>query len=371
MKPVNIEKGDKIAIVSLSRGLLGMPYCKHELDIAFNRLKNYGLEPVIMKNSLKYDDYLRKHPEERAQDLKDAFMDESIKAIITSVGGDDTYKTIPYLMEDEEFINSVKNNPKIFIGFSDTTNNHLMLNKLGLSTFYGPCLLADIAELDKEMLPYTKEYFEKLFKNETSFEILSSDIWYKEREKFDEEEVGKPRISIKEEHGYETINGSGKVTGKLYGGCIESIYDALVGNINEDAPNIYEKYNILPSIEEWKEKILFIESSELKPTPEDLEAMLNELKSRKILNNVRGVIVGKPIDEVYYEDYKEIYKKVFKDIDTPVLYNVNFGHSAPRCILPYDAETLVDYDNMKILIYSQILEKRNEKEELKCFSKKI
>ena len=162
-KPMNLNKGDKIAIVSLSRGLLGMPFCKHELDIAIKRLKEFGLIPVIMPNALKDIKYLEEHPESRANDLKQAFMDDSIKAIITAIGGIDTYKTIPYLMEDKEFIEAVKNNPKIFTGFSDTTNNHLMLNKLGLSTFYGPCLLVDIAELDNEMLPYTKEKKKKFF----------------------------------------------------------------------------------------------------------------------------------------------------------------------------------------------------------------
>ena len=53
IKPQKLNKGDKIAIVSLSRGLLGMPFCKHELDIAIKRLKEFGLEPVIMPNALK------------------------------------------------------------------------------------------------------------------------------------------------------------------------------------------------------------------------------------------------------------------------------------------------------------------------------
>lgn len=166
IKPNCLKKGDKIAIVSLSRGLLGMPFCKHELEIAIRRLKNFGLEPVIMPNALKDLEYLEKHPEARASDLKQAFMDDSVKAIITAIGGIDTYKTIPYLMEDEEFKEAVRKHPKIFTGFSDTTNNHLMLNKIGLSTFYGPCLLVDIAELDNEMLPYTEQYFKNFFKEE-------------------------------------------------------------------------------------------------------------------------------------------------------------------------------------------------------------
>ena len=66
--------------------------------------------------------------------------------------------------------------------------------------------------------------------------------------------------------------------------------------------------------------------------------------------------MGKPIDEKYYEEYKEVYKEVFKDIQTPVLYNMNFGHSVPKCILPYDAEVTVDYDNNKVFVVSNIFE---------------
>lgn len=354
IKPEPLKRGDKIAIVSLSRGLLGMPFCKHELEIGIKRLKEFGLEPVIMPNALKDLNYLKEHPEERASDLKQAFMDPSIKAIITAIGGDDTYKLIPYLMEDEEFKEAVVNYPKIFTGFSDTTNNHLMLNKLGLSTFYGPCLLVDLAELDNEMLPYTQEHFEKFFKDEDSFQITSSPIWYSDRESYGVSELGKSRIAHKEIHGFETLNGTGIVTGKLYGGCIESIYDALTGDRYGNEHLVYEKYQILPTNEEWQEKILFLETSEERPTPEMLETMLMELKNRGILNLVKGIIVGKPIDEVYYDEYKEIYKKIFADLTTPVMYNINFGHSVPRCILPYDAETIIDYDNKKIIVNEPI-----------------
>ena len=207
IKPKKLNKGDKVAIISLSRGLLGMPFVKHELDLGIKRVKEFGLEPVIMPNSLKDMDYLFNHPEERASDLKQAFLDDSIKAIICSIGGDDTYKTIPYLMEDKEFIEAVRKHPKIFTGFSDTTNNHLMFQKIGLETFYGPCFLVDLAELDKEMLPYTKDTFNKFFLNEESYEIVSSNIWYNDRTSYGEDELGVPRISHKEEHEYEILNG--------------------------------------------------------------------------------------------------------------------------------------------------------------------
>jgi muramoyltetrapeptide carboxypeptidase LdcA involved in peptidoglycan recycling len=223
IKPQKLNKGDKVAIVSLSSGILGMPFCEHELKIALKRLKEFELEPVIMPNALKGVDFIKEHPEARAADLKQAFMDDTIKGIICAIGGDDTYRTIPYLMEDEEFKEAVKNNPKIFTGFSDSTNNHLMLNKLGLSTFYGPCIIVDLAELDNDMLPYTKEQFYKFCSDDSNCEIISSPVWYKERESYGVEEIGKPRICCNEEHGFEILNGSGKVTGKLYGGCIESL----------------------------------------------------------------------------------------------------------------------------------------------------
>ena len=103
MKPKCLQKGDKVAIVSLSRGLLGEPFIPHELELGVKRIKELGLVPVIMPNALKGMEYLEKHPEDRAHDLKEAFKDDSIKGIITAIGGDDTFKTVPYLMEDEEF----------------------------------------------------------------------------------------------------------------------------------------------------------------------------------------------------------------------------------------------------------------------------
>ena len=297
IKPKRLHKGDKVAIVSLSRGLLGMPFAKHELDLGIKRLKELGLEPVLMPNSLKDMDYLFIHPEKRAEDLKKAFMDDDIKGVITAIGGDDTYKTIPYLMEDKEFIEAVKNHPKLFTGFSDTTNNHLMFSKIGLETFYGPCFLVDIAELDKEMLPYTKEAFNKYFLNEDKYEIKSSPVWYMDRESYREDQIGIPRKEHKEKHGYEVLNGKGKVTGKLYGGCIDSLYDIYTSERYGEENEVYKKYNILPTLKEWKGKILFIETSEEKMSPEKLEEILNYFKKEKILESVKGIIVGKPIDE--------------------------------------------------------------------------
>lgn len=102
--------------------------------------------------------------------------------------------------------------------------------------------------------------------------------------------------------------------------------------------------------------ILFVETSELKPTPEELRKYLLEFEKHNILSTVKGIIVGKPADEVYYEEYKDVFKEVFKDLKTPVIYNVNFGHTSPRCIIPYGALATVDFDNKKITIEESIFD---------------
>ena len=325
MNKFNLKKGDKVAIVSLSSGILGEKFAEHELELGIKRLKEFGLIPVVMNNSLKGIDYLKKHPEARAEDLKQAFMNKDVKMIITAIGGDDTYKTIPYLLDDKEFIKAVKENPKIFTGFSDTTNNHFMLHKLGYFS-------------DNEII-----------------EIKSSKVWYEDRKSYDVSQVGIPRPVHNEVHGFETIKGSGIVTGKLFGGCIDSIYDMFVGERYGDENIIFEKYKLLPTLNEWQEKVLFLETSEETPTPLKLKKILLEFKARGILDNVKGIIVGKPIDEIYYEEYKKVYLEVMKDCDTPIMYNINFGHASPRCFLQYDAEATVDYDNKTIVIKSKKL----------------
>ena len=352
MNNFSLKKGDKVAIVSLSSGILGESYVAHELELGVKRLKKLGLVPVFMNNSLKGVNFLKNHPEARAQDLKQAFLDKDIKMIITAIGGDDTYKTIPYLMEDKEFIDSVKKNPKIFSGFSDTTVNHFMLNKLGLSTFYGPAFLVDIAELDNEMIDYTKEYFIKFFDNNDIIEIKSSPVWYDNRDTYDKTQLGISRVCHSEIHGFETLNGHGVITGKLFGGCINSIYDMLTGERYNEENIIFQKYKLFPSAEEWKDKVLFLETSEETVHPEKLEIMLLELKKRKIFDSVRGLLIGKPMDEIYYEEYKKIYEKIFKNSSVPILYNVNFGHSVPRCFLQYNALATIDYDKKTIKVKS-------------------
>ena len=336
IKPKMLRKGDKIAIVSLSWGGLGDKKLIHKYYIAKERLENdFGLEVVTMPNALKGTEYIYNHPEERAKDLMDAFKDESIKGIFCAIGGDDTIRLLPYI--DYEII---KNNPKIFMGYSDTTVNHFMMNKAGIVSFYGPSIMAEFGEYVK-MFDYTKESVNNILFNECkNYEIKSSEVWSSDYLDWDEKNIKTSKKLIKELHGYEVLQGNGVITGKLLGGCID-VFSMIVGT------------EIWPTKEEWKDKILLIETSEDRPNPIYITYYLRNLGALGIFDEIKGIIVGKPQAEQYYDEYKEVYKKVLKEFNKetlPVLYNVNIGHSDPIGILPLGTEIEVDFDKKKIYL---------------------
>ena len=346
--PNPLKKGDKIAVVSLSSGMLGEEFCRHNIELGVKRLKEFGLETVFMPNALKGIDYLSKHPEKRAEDLKAAFLDEDIKGIIAAIGGDDTFRTFPYLMDDGEFVRAVKEHPKLFTGFSDTTNNHLMLRRLGLQTFYGPCFICDLAELGKDMLPYTKAAFANFFKPVSEWVISPSEYWYMERTDFSPAAVGTEPEARRESRGFELLQGKAVFGGELLGGCLDSLSDMLTGERYPEEKETVGRYNIFPTPEEWRGKILFIETSEERPEPARYREYLESLKAAGVFGGLNGIIAGKPQDETYYEEYKAVLCETVGDKSLPILFNVNFGHSAPRTALPYGAVCTVDAERQTI-----------------------
>ncbi|VWL85558.1 S66 family peptidase [Oceanivirga miroungae] len=342
-----LNKGDKIAIVSLSSGILGESFCSHQVDLAKKRLEELGLIPVFMPNSLKGIKELEANPILKVEDLIKAFSDKTIKGIITAIGGVDTYKTVEYILENKEYVDIIKNNKKFFMGYSDTTTNHLMLNKLGLSSFYGQSILTDISELDLDMLEYSKNALYNLF-TENEFIYSPSKYWYEERKDFSKKQLNIPRVKHKELRGYELLKGNKVFSGRLIGGCIESICRYLDEKNFSDVYLVNSKYGIIPK--DNKEKIVFLETSENKISKEQLKFNLELLKEYGFFDNINGLLIGKPQDEMYYEEYKKVYLEVFKDRDINIAYNLNFGHSYPHMIMQYDAMCHVDLENNKIKI---------------------
>lgn len=90
--------------------------------------------------------------------------------------------------------------------------------------------------------------------------------------------------------------------------------------------------DLWPSLDEWKNKILFLETSEEKPEPQLIKYYFKELGTLGILTSIKGIIFGKPQGNVYYEEYKTVLKEVLKEFNLeylPVMCNLNFGHNLP------------------------------------------
>lgn len=203
IKPKKLKKGDKVAIVSLSSGLAGEEIFRHRYELGKKRLEQLGFNVVTMKNVLKGIEYLYNHPEKRAEDFMEAILDKDIKGIICNIGGDDTIRLLPYI--DFE---AIANNPKVFMGYSDITINHFMMQKAGVVSYYGPAVMTDFAE-NNNMHTYTLKYInEVLLENREDIVIKSSDKWTSEYLDWAiEENDNISRKMNEEEYGYEVLQG--------------------------------------------------------------------------------------------------------------------------------------------------------------------
>ena len=328
-KPKKLQPGDKIATVSPSWGGAGDSELRWRYDQGVKRVESiFGLEVLPMPNSLKGSEYLYEHPQARAEDLMTAFKDKSIKGIFANIGGEESIRLLPYI----DF-NIIRKNPKIFMGYSDVTITHLFCHKAGISSFYGPAILTDFAE-NVEMDSYTVDMLKRiLFSDEVIGKVKPALKWTSERLEWHERNKNRRRKMLPN-HGYEVLQGSGVVQGRLIGGCIEVLEFA-------------KGTEIWPEQKHWKDSILFFETSEEKPEPSFIKYWLRNYAAQGILQMANGIVFGKPQDEKYYESYKEVILQVMKEYGLeylPILYNLNFGHTEPKIVLPYGVMAKINCD---------------------------
>jgi muramoyltetrapeptide carboxypeptidase LdcA involved in peptidoglycan recycling len=226
------------------------------------------------------------------------------------------------------------------MGYSDTTVTHFICRKAGISSFYGASVLAEFAE-NVQMFDYTKHWVQKtLFDNTMIGKIEPSSVWTSEYLPWEERNRNIQR-AVQTHTGYELLQGKGKVQGWLIGGCME-VMEMLKGT------------EVWPELKAWEDSILFFETSEDKPDPTYVEYWLRSYGSLGILQNVRGIIFGKPYDNLYYEEYKKALIRVVREelklVNLPILYNMNFGHTAPMCVLPYGALAEIDCEEKSFSI---------------------
>ena len=221
-----------------------------------------------------------------------------------------------------------------------------MLNKAGVVSYYGPSIMAEFGEY-VQMFDYTENAVKNiLFNDSKGYEIPSCEYWSDDFVPWSEENINHKKKTRPEEHHYEVLSGSGIIKGELLGGCID-VFPMIVGT------------EIWPEPDEWKGKILLLETSEEKPEPNLVKYYLRNLGAQGILERINGIVVGKPQDERFYEEYKEVYRTVLNEFgckDLPVIYNVNIGHAVPIGIFPLGIEYEIDLDKKIIRLLESATE---------------
>jgi muramoyltetrapeptide carboxypeptidase LdcA involved in peptidoglycan recycling len=329
IKPPKLRPGDKIATVSLSWG--GPSVFPHRYQIGVQQLKDeFGLRVLEMRHTLEDADWLSRNPRARADDLMQAFADPSIKGIFATIGGDDSIRLLPFLD-----LNVIKNNPKIFLGYSDTTISHLICHKAGLVSYYGPSIMIEFAE-NGGIFPYVVQSLRKtLFSSDRIGEVTpSTDGWTVERLDWADTANQNIKRKLNPSTGWKFLQGKGIRRGQLMGGCLE-VLDWTRGT------------EIFP--ETWQNVILFLETSEEAPPPETVTRTLRAFAALGILHQLSGILFGRPGGEISPDTFANYDRAILQVVneeqglsDLPVVTNMDFGHTAPMFILPYGVQAEID-----------------------------
>ena len=328
IKPNKLIKGDTVAIVSPSWG--GPSEYPKVYELGLIALKNLGLKIKEYPSVRKDVDFLYKNPEFRANDINMAFADQEVKVIIASIGGEDSVRILPFL--DTKII---KNNPKIFMGYSDSTTINSYLNQLGLVTFNGPSVMAGFSQWNFLPDNYQKHIRQMLFENHEVYEYKAysefSNGYLSWSDITDDSGVKMPEKNI----GWTWLQGKGKVQGNLFGGCIEVL-------------EMMKNTKFWPVDDFWKDKILFLETSEDKPTPDQVRFMLRNYGMQGIFDKISALLIGRARD--YSDEEKKslnntvlnVVKLEFKNDRLPIITNMDFGHTDPQWILPLGIKAEID-----------------------------
>ena len=346
IKPKRLQSGDTVAVVSLSSGMLGEKEFIHKFYLARERLeRDFGLKLIAMPNALRGREYLDLHPEARAADFMDAFRDDSIRAVISSIGGDDTIRLLPYIDFDV-----LRAHPKIFTGFSDTTANHFMLHRAGVISYYGPCLMCNFSEYGK-INDYTDHMIRKtLFDPEPVLDVPAAPFWYDDEDEkiwWREENMRRVKPYHPDDRGYDVIQSGPAAEGELLGGCID-VFPEIIGT------------SLWPTRAEWEGKLLMLETSEEDIPPQWLTWYLRGLAAQGIFDTVRGILVGRPARRSRWEDYKAAYRRVVGlecgHPELPILGNMNFGHAEPIGVFPLGVRARMDTESRSFTLLESATE---------------
>ena len=337
-KPRALRPGDTVAAVSLSWGGPGM--FPHRYAIGKEQfVREFGVNVVESRHALSDPDWLARHPQARAADLMEAFADPSIHGIISTIGGDDSIRLLPYLD-----LAVIANNPKVFLGYSDTTVSHVACYRAGLVSFYGPSVMAGFGE-NGGMFRYMVDSLRRTCFSPTPVGDLTpnTDGWTVEHLDWSNPDNQNRRRTLSPSTGWRFLQGHGCIRGRLFGGCLE-VLDWLRGT------------SVWPEPESLEGMLLFLETSEEVPSPQTVTRMLRSLAAVGVLERAQGLMFGRPGGQstVPHEIYDDAIRRVVVSEerlhDFPIVAGMDFGHTDPMFVLPYGVMAEIDCDAQRVRI---------------------
>lgn len=297
--PKKLQKSGTVGIVCPSS-----PISKEREAQCVNVLEELGYKVKKADNLTKnHGGYMAGTGEERAYWINKFFEDPEVDAIFCVRGGDGGTRTAEFIDLD-----LVKNNPKIFVGYSDITTMHLLFNqKCNLVTFHGPMVSSNMVDgFDDD----TKKAFFDCINGEDEYVFKNPDD-----------------IPIEVIH-------EGKATAPVVGGNL-SLLSAAMGT---------------PYEMDTKDKIVFIEEVEEPVTK--IEKWAYQLRNAGKFASCKGIILGQftSIHNRFMPEYTEIecLKEIFKDLEVPIMYNIQSGHGEKIITIPFGAMCTMDTSDKSI-----------------------
>lgn len=328
IKPKALKKGDTVALISISGGRAGDIDMLPRYHRGRERLEElFGINVIACPNSLKGSDYLYKHPEARAEDLIWALENTQVKGVIANMGGDDSYRVIPQVD-----LRTIRDNPKILMGYSDITSWTTCFAVAGVVSYYGPNVLTPIAQPGK-LDDYTYRSIQNtLFNTETIGNVEPC----QEYTPIEWQDKCEGEIMWTKNKGYKVLQGRGRIQGRLFGGCSGPLRQIM-------------GLSIFPKDDFFEDCVLFLEI--LSPY-NSLLAGLHELRALDaagMFRKAKGLITGSLTDEEEKMLLK-FMKYEAKREDMPILTNVDFIHRTPMTVLPVGVMAEIDCINAKFKI---------------------
>lgn len=304
IKPKSLPRGSTIAVISPA----GATPDANAFTQGVALLEAAGYRVKLMPNAQNKRMYLAGTDAERLADLHAAFADPDVDGILCARGGYGCMRLLPYLDFER-----VRQNPKVFIGFSDITALLVpFYQRTGLVGFYGPMLTSNLVHQE----PFSQAELFKLVSRPAKTPLLIANQ--------DQYQAYLPGVA----------------EGRLIGGNL-SLLSALCGT-----PFQPETRGHILFIEDWKEKYY------------SLDRQFQQLKMAGVFERITGLLLCdfsdiEPEPEMNLSDF---LKELTGFLGVPVGYGFSVGHGEQTATLPIGCQARFDAENgMLTLLESPII----------------